>query len=131
MDSDKLLPVSEPDKSIMLSDIPQLMEAVQAREQPSLPRERPILHIAELSTLELTIVKYCAVLTLHRSPLRDKFDLDEILELVEMKGGSFWNKLFRGGDSKKNVKREGEQWHFSKICTVTYLIFHRHFWCSA
>jgi hypothetical protein len=107
--SDEQPPVPVPDDSITLADIPQLMEAAQAREQQrSLPRQSSIPYIAELSALELAIVKHCAVLTLHRSPLRDQFDLEEILELVEVKKGGFWNKLFKGGNDKKNVKKKGE-----------------------
>lgn len=101
--------VPAPDEGITLADIPQLMEAAQAREQQrSLPRQTSIPYIAELSTLELAIVKHSAVLALHRSPLKDQFDLDEILELVEVKKGGFWNKLFKGGNDKKNVKKKGE-----------------------
>jgi hypothetical protein len=101
--------VSAPDEGITLADIPQLMEAAQAREQQrSLPRQNSIPYIAELSALELAIVKHCAVLMLNRSPLKDQFDLDEILELVEVKKGGFWNKLFKGGNEKKNVKKKGE-----------------------
>jgi hypothetical protein len=96
------------DDGITLADIPQLMEAAQAREQHrSLPRESQTPYIAELSVLELAIVKHCAVLALHRSPLKDRFDLEEILEMVEIKKGGFWNRLFKGGD-KKNVKKKGE-----------------------
>lgn len=104
-------PAPAPDEGITLADIPQLMEAAQAREQQrSLPRQNSIPYIAELSALELAIVKHCAVLTLHRSPLKEQFDLDEILELVEVKKGGFWNKLFKGGNDKKNVKKKGELW---------------------
>ena len=60
--------------------------------------------------MELAIVKHSAVLALQRSPLRDQFDLDEILELVEVKKSSFWNKLFKPGNDKKNVKKKGEPW---------------------
>ncbi|KZT10069.1 RhoGAP-domain-containing protein [Laetiporus sulphureus 93-53] len=93
---------------ITLADIPQLFEAAQAREQHrSLPRQSSIPFIAELSTLQLAIVKHCAVLVLQRSPLRDQFDLDEILELVEIKKSSFWKQLFKPGNDKKNVKKKG------------------------
>ncbi|KDQ61765.1 hypothetical protein JAAARDRAFT_122743 [Jaapia argillacea MUCL 33604] len=95
------------DDGITLADIPQLVEAAQAREQHrSLPRQNSIPYIAELSALELAIVKHAAVLALTKSPLRDQFDLDEILELIEMKKGGFWNKLFKG-DNKKNLKKKG------------------------
>lgn len=101
-------PIPTLDNGITLADIPQLMEAAQAREQHrSLPRQNSTPYIAELSLLELNIVKHAAVLALYRSPLRDQFDLDEILELVEVKKSGFWNKLFKGND-KKNVKKKGE-----------------------
>ncbi|PPQ65483.1 hypothetical protein CVT26_000123 [Gymnopilus dilepis] len=94
------------DDALTLADIPQLMEVAQAREQQrSLPRESATPYIAELSALELAIVKHCAVLALTRSPLKDQFDLDEILEMVETKKSGFWNKLFKG--DKKNVKKKG------------------------
>ncbi|KAJ6581386.1 hypothetical protein B0H19DRAFT_1114963 [Mycena capillaripes] len=95
------------DNGITLADIPQLMEVAQAREeQRSLPRENSIPYIAELSALELAIVKHAALLALTRSALRDQFDLDEMIELVETKKSGFWNKLFKAGD-KKNVKKKG------------------------
>ncbi|KII87444.1 hypothetical protein PLICRDRAFT_113200 [Plicaturopsis crispa FD-325 SS-3] len=102
-------PPSQPamEDGITLADIPQLMEAAQAREQRrSLPRQNAIPYIAELSALELAIVKHSAVLALFRSPLKDQFDLEEILELVEVKKSGFWGKLFKG-DNKKNVKKKG------------------------
>ncbi|THH18063.1 hypothetical protein EW146_g2848, partial [Bondarzewia mesenterica] len=103
---DPLLPPGGED-NLTLADIPQLVEAAQAIEQHrSLPGQNSIPYIAELTPLELTIVKHCAVLVLARSPLRDQFDLDEILEMVELKKQGFWNKLFKGND-KKNVKKKG------------------------
>ncbi|EIN06077.1 RhoGAP-domain-containing protein [Punctularia strigosozonata HHB-11173 SS5] len=96
-----------PDEGITLADIPQLMEAAQAREQHrSLPRQSQVPFIAELSPLELAIVKHCAVLVLHGSPLRNEFDLDEILELIEVKKSGFWNRWFKGGNDKK-IKKKG------------------------
>jgi hypothetical protein len=101
-------PLHAPDDGITLADIPQLMEAAQAREQQrSLPRQSTVPHVAELSALELTIVKHSAVLALQRSPLRDQLELDELLELIEIKKGGFWKQLFKAGD-KKNVKKKGE-----------------------
>ncbi|ETW79001.1 hypothetical protein HETIRDRAFT_323512, partial [Heterobasidion irregulare TC 32-1] len=103
---DPLIPPVGED-NITLADIPQLVEAAQAIEQHrSLPRQNSIPYIAELTPLELAIVKHCAVLVLQRSPLRDQFDLDEILEMVEVKKQGFWKQLFKGND-KKNVKKKG------------------------
>lgn len=94
------------DDGFTLADIPQLMEAAQAREQQrSLPRENSIPYLAELSALELAIVKHCAVLALTRSPLKDQCDLDELLEMVEIKKSGFWNRIFKA--DKKNIKKKG------------------------
>ncbi|KAI0050970.1 hypothetical protein FA95DRAFT_1454792, partial [Auriscalpium vulgare] len=102
---DGTLPVGV--EGITLADIPQLAEAAQAMEQHrSLPRQSSIPCIAELTPLELAIVKHAAVVVLYRSPLRDQLDLDEILEMVEAKKQGFWGKLFKGND-KKNVKKKG------------------------
>lgn len=94
------------EEGITLADIPQLVEAAQAREQQrSLPRQNSLPYIADLSALELAIVKHCAVLALVRSPLREHVDLDEVLEMVETRKPNFWNKLFKG--DKKPVKKKG------------------------
>ncbi|KAI0255980.1 hypothetical protein BJV78DRAFT_1118912 [Lactifluus subvellereus] len=94
-------------EGLTLADIPQLAEAAQAMEQRrSLPRQSLVPYVAELSPLELAIVRHAAVVVLHRSPLRDQLDLDEILEMVEMKKQGFFWKLFKGND-KKNIKKKG------------------------
>jgi hypothetical protein len=96
------------DDALTLADIPQLMQVAQAREQQRLlPRQNSIPYIAELSAVELAIVKHCAVLALTRSPLKDHFDLDEILEMIETKKSGFWNKLFKSDKDKKNIKKKG------------------------
>jgi hypothetical protein len=94
-------------EGLTLADIPQLAEAAQAMEQRrSLPRQSIAPYIAELTPLELAIVRHAAVVVLYRSPLRDQLDLDEILEMVEVKKQGFWGKLFKGND-KKNIKKKG------------------------
>lgn len=93
-------------EGITLADLPQLMEAAQAREQQrSLPRLNSIPYIAELSALELAIVKHSAVLVLSKSVLKDQLDLEELLELVEIKKSGFWKTLFK--QEKKNAKKKG------------------------
>jgi hypothetical protein len=83
------------------------MEVAQAREeQRSLPRENSIPYIAELTPLELALVKVAALRELLRSPLKSECDVDELIELVETKKSGFWNKLFKAGD-KKNGKKKG------------------------
>ncbi|PFH51895.1 hypothetical protein AMATHDRAFT_58104 [Amanita thiersii Skay4041] len=99
-------PIATLDDGITLADIPQLMEAAHAREQQrSLPRENAIPYVAELSALELAIVKHAALLALTKSPLKEQLDFDELLELVESKKSGFWNKIFKG--DKKNIKKKG------------------------
>ncbi|KAF9005924.1 hypothetical protein BDQ17DRAFT_1352402 [Cyathus striatus] len=99
-------PIPGAEQRFTLSDIPHMMAAAKAHEeQSSLPRDNSTPYIAELSALELAIVRHAAVLLLSRSPLKDQFDLDEILEMVETKKSGFWNKLFKG--DKKNVKKKG------------------------
>jgi hypothetical protein len=108
------------DESLTLGDIPQLLESEQAREQRrSLPRQDNQTAIADLTPLELFIVKHCAVVSLLRAPaaLKDAFDLDEILELVEAKKSTFWNKIFKGND-KKNIKKKGAL--FSRAQVLSY-----------
>lgn len=93
-------------KAFSLGDIQSIVEAAQAREQHrSLPRETSLPYISRLDPLELALVKHLAVLALMRSPLKDSFDLDEILEMVEPKKSGFWQKLFK--PDKKNPKKKG------------------------
>jgi len=97
------------DEGITLADIPQLVQVAQARAQHrQLPRESAIPFIAELNQLELAIVKHSAAVVLSKSPLKDQMDMDEIFDLLEMKKGGFWNKLFKAsGSGKKDVKKKG------------------------
>lgn len=102
----------EGDEGLTLGDIPQLLESEQAREQHrSLPRQGAKPAVAELTPLELLIVRHFAVLALQRSALRDQFDLDEILELLETKKSTFWNKLFKRNDDK-SIKKKGQLFWF-------------------
>jgi hypothetical protein len=98
------------DDTLTLADIPHIMEAEQrsiSMSTPNFHNSRPLL--ADLSALELSIVKHCAVWALRNSPLREHFELDEILELVEMKKSGFWKQLFKGsGEKNKGVKKKGE-----------------------
>jgi hypothetical protein len=113
--------------AITLADIPQIVEAVQAREERrSLPRESSIPYIAELSALELAIVKHAAALALHRSPLKDQFDLEEILELIEVKKSGFFQKLFKSGNDKR-LKKKGE-FHSFIILGLVLIYYHRCLW---
>ena len=96
--------MNQQDDGITLADIPQLLEAEEARMQhrPSpFQTSRPL--IAELAPLELMIVKHSALLALYRSPLKNEIDMDDLLEFLEVKKGGFWNKLFKPGKQKKGA----------------------------
>ncbi|KAG8678766.1 hypothetical protein FRC09_019560, partial [Ceratobasidium sp. 395] len=91
-------------EGLTLGDIPQLVEAEQRR---SLPRQGGRRLMAELSPLELLVVKHVAMFQLSRGPLRDVIDPDELSELLEAKKNTFWGKLFKGGKDKQAIKKKG------------------------
>lgn len=97
---------------VTLADIPLLVEAEQVRmERGRTPmREgRPLL--SELTVLESLILKHFALLALQRSPLAHLIDTDETLELMEVKKNGWWNKIFKPGKDKKDLKKKGEWGH--------------------
>ena len=95
-------PIGVPDDGITLADIPQLIEAEEARKHHrSLPSQSHVPLVAELTPLEMMIVKHSAILALYRSPLKNEFELDDLLEFVEVKKNNFWNKFFKGNKQKK------------------------------
>ncbi|KAF9267680.1 Rho GTPase activation protein [Marasmius fiardii PR-910] len=60
-------------EGITLAGLPRLMKVVGASEQQqSPPRSNSMRYIAELTTLELTIVKHSAILALTESPLKSR-----------------------------------------------------------
>lgn len=67
-------------------------------------------YFSELSALEYFIVRHIAVLALE-TLMGDMFNLEELLELIETRKGTIWEKFgkaFRsGGDNKKSVKKKG------------------------
>ncbi|CAD6912104.1 unnamed protein product [Tilletia controversa] len=91
---------------ITLADIPHILEAEQHRGLPhSLSNNGR--HISELSALELFIIKHMAVMVLQQSALKDMIALDDLLEFIETRKNTFWGKIFKGGDKKKEVKKKG------------------------
>ncbi|CAO1629926.1 unnamed protein product [Parajaminaea phylloscopi] len=101
-------PLQHAEDGLTLGDIPQLLEAEQAREQ-----RRSLYHdggrsLSELSALELFIVKHMAVMMLQQSPLRDLVPMDDLIDFIEMRKNTFWGKLFKSGkDKKRNVEKKG------------------------
>lgn len=104
---------------LMLHDISSLVEAEHAKERrlssvsggkgnaTDGPRLVPLL--TDLDACDAVIVKHAAVWLLSHSELRDKFDIDEVLELIEARKSGIWGKIFKG---EKKGKKKGE---FGKV----------------
>ena len=100
---------------LMLHNISSLVEAEHAKERRlssasgrkgnanDLPRIAPLL--TDLDTCDAAIVKHAAVWLLSHSELGDKFDLDEVLELIEARKAGIWVKIFKG---EKKAKKKGK-----------------------
>lgn len=96
------------DEGLTLGDIPQLLEAEQAREQRRSLHHEGGRSLSELSALELFIVKHLAVMMLQQSALKDLVPLDDLIEFIEMRKNTFWGKLFKSGkDKKKSGEKKG------------------------
>ena len=101
-------PMGSSEDGITLADIPQLIEAEEARKQRrSLPSQSHVPLVAELTPLEQIIIKHSALLALSRSPIKNEFELDDLLEFIEIKKNNFWNKFF-----KQNKQKKGEAFVF-------------------
>ena len=107
-------PMTVAQDGITLADIPHVIEAEEARKQHrALPSQSIVPTIAELTPLELMIVKHAALLALSRSPLKNEFEVDDLLEFIEVKKGGFWNKFF-----KKDKQKKGKEWYYHFLSTV-------------
>lgn len=101
---------------LMLHNISSLVEAEHAKERrmssvsagkgkaTDVPALAPLL-LTDLEAYDTVIVKHAAVWLLYHSELRDKFDLDEVLELIEIRKAGIWNKIFK---VEKKGKKKGE-----------------------
>lgn len=102
---------------LMLHNISSLVEAEHAKERRMSsvsggkgaatdgPRLAPPLLLTDLDACDAAIVKHAAVWLLSQSELREKFDMDEVLELIEVRKAGIWNKIFKG---EKKGKKKGE-----------------------
>jgi len=87
-------------------------------ENGEVPQQN-VKYFSELSALEYFIVRHIAVLALE-TLCGDSFNLEELLELIETRKGTIWEKFgkaFRSGGDKKNVKKKGI-WSAKSILTV-------------
>lgn len=98
----------EHEQGVTLADIPAFVEAEQAKLEhrpPPSSEGRPL--ISELSALDATIVKHFALIALTKTSIAHYIEMEELLELVEIRKNQWWNKLFKPGKDKKDVKRKG------------------------
>jgi hypothetical protein len=98
----------EHEQGVTLADIPALVEAEQAKldhRPPPVSEGRPLM--SELSALDATIVKHFALIALTKSSIAHYIDMEELFELVEIRKNQWWNKIFKPGKDKKDVKRKG------------------------
>jgi hypothetical protein len=78
------------------------------QENGEMPQQN-VKYFSELSALEYFIVRHIAVLALE-TLCGDSFNLEELLELIETRKGTIWEKFgkaFRSGGDKKNLKKKG------------------------
>lgn len=99
--------LTQAEEGLTLGDIPQLLEAEQAREQHRVLHHEGGRSLSELSALELFIVKHMAVMVLQQSPLKDLVPMDDLIDFIEMRKNTFWGKLFKSGKDKKKVEKKG------------------------
>jgi hypothetical protein len=108
------------DVGISLADIPQVV----AMEQGHIPpRYGATPYISKLSSLELALVKHAAASILSRSPLKEHFDLEEILGPIKVKKEKQrWGILLKLANDDK-IKKKGIYQTFTlvKECVLTSL----------
>lgn len=101
------LPSDSTNEGITLADIPMILQAEHDREQ-RVPGEAARRPLSSLSSEELLVLKYVALVQLQRSALGDQLRMDELLELLEVRKSTFWGKfLFKGGKDRRDVRRKG------------------------
>ncbi|KAI9435974.1 RhoGAP-domain-containing protein [Lactarius indigo] len=91
-------PPPRPTKPVNIPD----KEAVQAADlRLPVPPQNSTPYVAELTPLELAIVRHAALAVLYRSSLSGRMYLDQVLEMFEVKRQGFWERLFKPGDDRK------------------------------
>lgn len=91
------------DDAITLGDIPLLADQTR---RLGIHEDAPPL-LASLNQLQSLILKHFALLSLQKSGLGHLIELDEVLELLDMRKNQWWNKIFKG-NAKEKQKKKGE-----------------------
>lgn len=93
------------DDAITLGDIPMLADQTRRLGGHDQSSRRPLL--AGLNQLQSLILKHFALLALQKSGLGHLIELDEVLELLDVRKNQWWNKIFKG-NVKDKQKKKGE-----------------------
>jgi hypothetical protein len=108
------------DDAITLGDIPLLADQT-IHERDQLEQDgRPLM--SELNQLQGLILKHFALLQLQKSSIGHLIELDDVLELLDVRKNQWWNKIFKGNNKKDQKKKGG----FGSLSWVLILV-----WVSA
>ncbi|KAI9636708.1 uncharacterized protein MKK02DRAFT_25397 [Dioszegia hungarica] len=91
------------DDAITLGDIPMLADQTRRLGGHDQSSRRPLL--AGLNQLQSLILKHFALLALQKSGLGHLIELDEVLELLDVRKNQWWNKIFKGNVKDKQKKK--------------------------
>ncbi|KAK8843361.1 hypothetical protein IAR55_007018 [Kwoniella newhampshirensis] len=94
--------IAPEDDAITLGDIPMLAE--QSARDRDFAEDKTLL--SSLNPLQSLILKHFALLQLQKTGLGHLIELDEVLDLLEVRKNQWWNKIFKG-NAKKDQKKKG------------------------
>ncbi|WWD21117.1 hypothetical protein CI109_105598 [Kwoniella shandongensis] len=94
--------ITPEDDAITLGDIPMLAE--QSTRDRDFEDGKVLLSV--LNPLQSLILKHFALLQLQKTGLGHLIELDEVLDLLEVRKNQWWNKIFKG-NAKKDQKKKG------------------------
>ena len=92
---------------LTLADIPYILKAEQDREQSAKSGVREQTPISSLQPEEVFVLKHLALSLLMQSPIADHLAVDELLEFIEVRRNTFWGKLFKGSNTRRDVRKKG------------------------
>ena len=97
-DSFVLPSINADEDAITLGDIAMLAQHKRADDRPMM---------SMLDQVQTVIVKHFALLQLQKSPIAHLLELDDVLELLDVRKSQWWSKIFKG-NAKKEQKKKGE-----------------------
>lgn len=107
----------EDDEGLTLADLPQMLEAEHAKELRRGSADRQTILLSELTAWQYFVIKHAAAIMVasEGSPLRDVCTFDELLDIIDARKNTFWGKLFKGSNERKNIKKKGT-FACSRVC---------------